>query len=163
MFEMKSLFFSLMKRTKNQGCGIVVKAQNSELLMISLRCALFCSLLKFWFCRWSSAKLPTNSSISVRSQNPTIPRPEVILNWEILFINEINFRTFKDDLKWNLCSFPWWKEPKIKAVVLLLKRKFRNYWWFRSDALYFIRSWKTDFVGDLLRSFRQKSSFSVHK
>jgi hypothetical protein len=26
---MKSLFFSLMKRTKNQGCGIVVKAQFS--------------------------------------------------------------------------------------------------------------------------------------
>ncbi len=24
---MKTLFFSLMKRTKNQGCGIVVKAQ----------------------------------------------------------------------------------------------------------------------------------------
>ena len=24
---MKSLFFSLMKRTKNQGCGIVVKAR----------------------------------------------------------------------------------------------------------------------------------------
>jgi hypothetical protein len=27
MDEMYSLFFSLMKRTKNQGCGIVVKAQ----------------------------------------------------------------------------------------------------------------------------------------
>jgi hypothetical protein len=26
-FEIKSLFFSLMKRTKNQGCGIVFKAQ----------------------------------------------------------------------------------------------------------------------------------------
>jgi hypothetical protein len=34
-----------MKRTKNQGCGIVVKAQFLELLMISLRSALFCSLL----------------------------------------------------------------------------------------------------------------------
>jgi hypothetical protein len=28
-FEMKFLFFSLMKRTKNQGFGIVVKAQLS--------------------------------------------------------------------------------------------------------------------------------------
>jgi hypothetical protein len=44
--EMKSLFFSLMKRTKNQGCGIVVKAQHSDFLKISLRGALFCSLLK---------------------------------------------------------------------------------------------------------------------
>jgi hypothetical protein len=29
MNEMKSLFFCLIKRTKNQGCGIVVKAQFS--------------------------------------------------------------------------------------------------------------------------------------
>jgi hypothetical protein len=29
---MKSLFFSLMKRTKNQGCGIVVKAQFSDVI-----------------------------------------------------------------------------------------------------------------------------------
>ena len=33
-FEMKSLFFSLMKRTKNQGFGIVVKAQYSDFLKI---------------------------------------------------------------------------------------------------------------------------------
>ena len=44
-FEMESLFFSLMKRTKNQGCGIVVKALFSISCEISLRCALFCSLL----------------------------------------------------------------------------------------------------------------------
>ena len=31
---MDSLFFSLMKRTKNQGCGIVVKAQFSDFLKI---------------------------------------------------------------------------------------------------------------------------------
>ena len=43
--EMKSLFFSLMKRTKNQGFGSVVKAQISILWVISLRGALFCSLL----------------------------------------------------------------------------------------------------------------------
>ena len=33
-FEMKSLFFCLIKRTKNQGCVIVVKAQNSNFLEI---------------------------------------------------------------------------------------------------------------------------------
>ncbi len=43
---MKSLFFSLMKRTKNQGFGIVVKAQISISYEISLQGALFCSLLK---------------------------------------------------------------------------------------------------------------------
>ena len=31
---MESLFFSLMKRTKNQGFGMVVKAQHSDLLKI---------------------------------------------------------------------------------------------------------------------------------
>jgi hypothetical protein len=65
---MKSLFFSLMKRTKNQGCGIVVKAQYSDFLKIfaSMRFILI------------APELPINSSISVRSQNPTISRPEVI-------------------------------------------------------------------------------------
>jgi hypothetical protein len=29
---MESLFFSLMKKTKNQGCGIVVKALFSDLI-----------------------------------------------------------------------------------------------------------------------------------
>jgi len=40
---MESLFFSLMKRTKNQGCGIVVKAQTSDFLEIfaSMRFILF--------------------------------------------------------------------------------------------------------------------------
>ena len=40
---MKSLFFSLMKRTKNQGGGIVVKAQYSDFLKIfaSMRFILF--------------------------------------------------------------------------------------------------------------------------
>ena len=44
-FEVKPLFFSLMKRTKNQGFGMVVKAQISISCEISLRGALFCSLL----------------------------------------------------------------------------------------------------------------------
>jgi hypothetical protein len=30
--HLRSLFFSLMKRTKNQGCGIVVKALFSNLI-----------------------------------------------------------------------------------------------------------------------------------
>ena len=42
---MESLFFSLMKRTKNQGFGIVVKAQILISCEISLRGALFWSLL----------------------------------------------------------------------------------------------------------------------
>jgi hypothetical protein len=33
-FEMRSLFFCLIKRTKNQGCGIVVKARISIFLKI---------------------------------------------------------------------------------------------------------------------------------
>ncbi len=70
-FEMESLFFCLIKRTKNQGCVIVVKAQISIWCEISLRGALFCSLLKGY---------RQKSSISVRSQNPTISRPVVILN-----------------------------------------------------------------------------------
>ena len=43
---MKSLFFSLMKRTKNQGCVIVFKAQLSDLLKIFSSSALFYSFLK---------------------------------------------------------------------------------------------------------------------
>jgi hypothetical protein len=43
---MKSLFFSLMKRTKNQGCGIDFKAQLSDLLKIFASSALFYSFLK---------------------------------------------------------------------------------------------------------------------
>ena len=59
-----------MKRTKNQGGGIVDKAQFSDFLKIfaSRRFILF------------APELPINSSISVRSQNPTIAMPEVILN-----------------------------------------------------------------------------------
>ena len=67
--EMESLFFCLIKRTKNQGFGMVVKAQISNLWEISLRGALFCSLLKGWFCRWSFAKLPTKKSSFIPFQN----------------------------------------------------------------------------------------------
>ncbi len=67
---------------------------------------------------------------------------------------EINLSWIWDD--------PWWKEPKIKASGLLLKRKSRI---FPED----LAPWRfilfapeiADFVGDLLRSFLQKSSISV--
>jgi hypothetical protein len=38
---MKSLFFCLIKRTKNQGCGIDFKAQFSDLQKFSLRALYF--------------------------------------------------------------------------------------------------------------------------
>jgi len=44
--EMGSLIFCLIKRTKNQGCGMIVKAQHSDFLKIIAPSALFCSLLK---------------------------------------------------------------------------------------------------------------------
>ena len=74
---MESLFFSLMKRTKNQGCVIVVKAQLSDLLKIfaSMRFILFAPE----FAEFVGDLLRSfrqKSSVSVRSQNPTIPRPE---------------------------------------------------------------------------------------
>jgi len=74
---MKSLFFSLMKRTKNQGCGIVFKARTSDFLEIfaSMRFILFAPE----FADFVGDLLQSyrqKSSVSVRSQNPTIPRPE---------------------------------------------------------------------------------------
>ena len=76
--EMSSLFFSLMKRTKNQGFGIVVKAQISIFFLKILAPRLFIlfapeiadfvgDLLRSFL---------QKSSISVREQNPTIPRPK---------------------------------------------------------------------------------------
>ena len=44
----------------------------------------------------------------------------MIYEWN-LFV--VNLKWFT--LKWNFCSFPWWKEPKIKASGLLLKRSCR--------------------------------------
>jgi hypothetical protein len=69
-----------MKRTKNQGCGIVVKAQYSDFLKIfaSMRFILIAPeilILSMIFCE-AADKI----SISVHAQNPIIPRPEVILN-----------------------------------------------------------------------------------
>jgi len=46
MVVIKSMFFCLIKRTKNQGCGIDFKAQLSDLLIIFASSALFYLLLK---------------------------------------------------------------------------------------------------------------------
>jgi hypothetical protein len=82
-FEVKPLFFSLMKRTKNQGFGIVVKAQTSELLMISLRCALFCSLLNSLilpviFCEASDKSL----AFQFVHKTQQFQGQRLIVNWE---------------------------------------------------------------------------------
>ncbi len=83
-FEIKSLFFCLIKRTKNQGFGIVVKAQ------ISIFFEIFATMRFFLFAPKNADfvgdllnSFRQKSSISVRSQNPKIPRPKVILNWEL--------------------------------------------------------------------------------
>ena len=80
---MESLFFSLMKRTKNQGCGIVVKAQISELLMISLRSALFCLLLNSLilpviFCEASDKSL----AFQFANKTQQSQGQRLIVNWE---------------------------------------------------------------------------------
>ena len=74
--EMKFLFFSLMKRTKNQGCGIVVKAQTSDFLEIfaPMRFILFTPEFAD-FVGDLLRSYRKKSSVSVRSQNPTNPRP----------------------------------------------------------------------------------------
>ena len=65
-------------------------------------------------------------------------------------------------LKWNFCSFPWWKEPKIKALGLLLKRISRFFFEIIASRRFILFTPENaDFVGDLLRSFLQKSSISV--
>jgi hypothetical protein len=75
---MGSLFFCLIKRTKNQGCVIVVvKAQTSIFLEIfaSIRFILFAPEIAD-FVGDLLRSYRQKSSVSVRSQNPTIPRPE---------------------------------------------------------------------------------------
>ncbi len=74
---MESLFFSLMKRTKNQGCGIVFKAQIVDFLIDFRSEALY--FVHSWNTDFVGDLLRSfrqKSSISVRGQNQTIPRPE---------------------------------------------------------------------------------------
>jgi hypothetical protein len=74
---MKYLFFCLIKRTKNQGCGIVVKAQTSDFLEIfaPMRFILFAPEFAD-FVGDLLRSYRKKSSVSVRSQNPSIPMPE---------------------------------------------------------------------------------------
>ena len=77
-FEMESLFFCLIKRTKNQGFGIVVKARISILFVDSRSEALY--FVHSWNAGFVGDLLRSflqKSNISVRDQNPSIPRPEV--------------------------------------------------------------------------------------
>ena len=90
-FQIESLFISLIKRTKNQGCGIVVKAR------ISIFFEDFRSEALYFVPSWNAdfvgdllRSFLQKSSISVRDQNPTIPRPEE--NCELGFMNTRNFK-----------------------------------------------------------------------
>ena len=144
-FEMKSLFFCLIKRTKNQGFGIVVKAQISIFSWDFRSEALY--FVRSWKADFVGDLLRSflqKSSISVRSQNPTIPRPKVILNWELGFVNEIDLSWFWDDLFWNEISVLLLEQKNqnqgfgivVKAQILIFS------WDYRSEALYFVHSWK---------------------
>ena len=102
IFWRKSLFFSLMKRTKNQGFGIDVKAQISiftkdsrserfivltpEMLILSVIC-----------CAASSKSLAFQ--FAIKTNNPKAKW--MILNWKFWFMNEINSSWFWNDLFWN--------------------------------------------------------------
>ena len=90
-FEMRSLFFCLIKRTKNQGRGMVVKAQSSVFIKISLRGALFCLLLNSLilsviFCEASVKSLAFQfANKTQQSQGQSI-----IINWKLWFMNDRN-------------------------------------------------------------------------
>jgi hypothetical protein len=80
-----------MKRTKNQGCGIVVKAQTSNFFefFAPKRFILFAPEFAD-FVGDLLRSYRQKSSVSVRSQNPTIPMPEGLSELEIRFLNEID-------------------------------------------------------------------------
>ena len=84
-FEVESLFFCLIKRTKNQGWGIVVKARISIFIwdLAPMRFILFTPEIAD-FVGDLLRSFRQNSSISVRKQNPTIPRPEGDLELDIM-------------------------------------------------------------------------------
>jgi hypothetical protein len=74
---MESLFFCLIKRTKNQGDVIVVEARISVLIydFASKRFILFTPEITDFVGDLLRSFLQ-KSSVSVHEQNPTIPRPE---------------------------------------------------------------------------------------
>ena len=84
---MKSLFFCLIKRTKNQGFGIVVKARISNFFEDFRSEALY--FVHSWNADFVGDLLRSYLQMfsnSVRDQNPIIPRPEE--NCELGFIDE---------------------------------------------------------------------------
>ncbi len=72
-FEIKSLFFCLIKRTKNQGVVIVIKAQTSILYEISLRALYFVHSWNADFVGDLLRSFLQKSSISVRDKKPNNP------------------------------------------------------------------------------------------
>ena len=119
-FEIKSLFFSLMKRTKNQGFGIVVKAQISIFflkILASRRFILFIPemLILSVICCAASSKSQAFQFVHKNQQSQGQKGDSelgvMICKWNKFVVI---LRCFI--LKWDLCSFAWSKEPKIKAV-----------------------------------------------
>ena len=106
--EMESLFFSLMKRTKNQGCGqLWIRGYGLWMKLICLEFEMiYFEMKSLFFCLIKRTK---NQGFGI----------------------------------------------VVKAQISIIS------WRFSLRALYFVHSWNADFVGDLLRSFRQKSSISV--
>ncbi len=85
--KIESLFFCLIKRTKNQGWGMVVKAQISILWEISLRGALFYSLLNsvilsVIFCEASDKPL----AFQFANKTQQFQGQKGIMNWKLGFM-----------------------------------------------------------------------------
>ena len=109
-FEMKSLFFCLIKRTKNQGRR-------------KLWFKVYDLLMKF------------------------ICREFEMIYFEMKFL-----------------FFSLMKRTKNQGFGIVVKAQFSIFSWnYHYEALYLVRSWKADFVGDLLRSFLQTLALACFK
>ena len=131
-YEMKSLFFSLMKRTKNQGFGIVVKAQISIFFWrFSLRALYFVHSWNADFVGDLLRSYLQKSSNSVRDQNPTIPRPE---GW--FWIGNFDLRMKLFCLDFELIYFErkslffcLIKRTKNQGFGIVVKARISNFFW----------------------------------
>ena len=104
--KMKSLFFSLMKGTKNQGWGMVVKAQISILWEISIRGALFCLLLNSLilsviFCEASDKIL----AFQFANKTQQSQGQKGIWNWELESMNE-NYASIFSESEFEIYLVP---------------------------------------------------------
>ncbi len=95
-----------MKRTKNQGCVIVVKAQITIWCEISLRGALFCSLLKMLileviFCEASSKTL----AFQFANKTQQSQGQKGIWNWKLGFMNE-NYASIFSESEFEIYLVP---------------------------------------------------------